>query len=369
MARVAPRAPDCQGEDPPCGVPPEVLAAFFGGLRPRLRPLARGFSGAAVVLAGDPRPRSGWVLKQFPPGTTRGRAEAVHAIVVAARSAGIAAVPALGSAVAPSPPQTTVVADAAGGFWEAAGWLPGLPVTCPSIRQAEAAGRLLAAVHRAVRRCTHADHRTLAGPLRAGDRAVPPALEERLSRVRSLSDAAWSLRAGGALRRLGAFDDEAADTAALVLRTAADAERACGATRARLAAAAPPPLPVQWVLRDARSDHLLFVGDRIDGLVDWHAAGLDSPLGDLARLLGDWAVASGGCRTAHREDWWQACLDAYGGLGQADRDLIRLLHEAGLFGAMDNWFTWVIEERRRFPDWTAVARRVSAIGRCLVGLS
>jgi hypothetical protein len=363
------------------GVPPEVLAAYFGVFPPPVRRLSGGFSGAPVLLVGDPRPDAGWVLKSFPRGMSPGRARVIHAVMAAVGAAGLTAVPDLrstgdedadASGLDDRTGQTalwsTVVSDATGVLWEAAGWRPGRPVASPSSRQAEAAGRLLAAVHRALRPCGHRDERPAAAAIRVGDRVNPPGLVERLSRVRSLAGRGWSLRAEMALARRGFVDEEAADTAALVLRTAIDVERACGDARARLAAVAPLPMAMQWVLRDARSDHVLFVGDRVEGLVDWHAAGIDSPLGDLARLLGDWAIATGDREPAHRQDWWQACLEAYGGLDAAERGQIRLLHEAGLFGALDNWFTWVIEERRRFSDWPAVTHRVSAIGRCLAGL-
>ena len=41
---------------------------------------------------------------------------------------------------------------------------------------------------------------------------------------------------------------------------------------------------VQPCLRDARPEHFLFEGDRLSGLVDYGAMGVDSVAGDLARL-------------------------------------------------------------------------------------
>jgi Ser/Thr protein kinase RdoA (MazF antagonist) len=46
------------------------------------------------------------------------------------------------------------------------------------------------------------------------------------------------------------------------------------------------PLPIQPCLRDVWREHVLFVEDRVSGLIDPQAARRDSPAVDLARLLG-----------------------------------------------------------------------------------
>ena len=47
-------------------------------------------------------------------------------------------------------------------------------------------------------------------------------------------------------------------------------------------------LRLQPCLRDARPEHFLFEGDRLSGLVDFGAMGVDCVAGDLARLIGEW---------------------------------------------------------------------------------
>ena len=47
-------------------------------------------------------------------------------------------------------------------------------------------------------------------------------------------------------------------------------------------------VPLQPCLRDARPEHFLFEGDRVTGLVNFGAMGVDCVAGDLARLMGDW---------------------------------------------------------------------------------
>ena len=45
---------------------------------------------------------------------------------------------------------------------------------------------------------------------------------------------------------------------------------------------------LQPCLRDARPEHFLFEENRLSGIVDFGAMGVDCVSGDLARLLGDW---------------------------------------------------------------------------------
>ncbi len=45
---------------------------------------------------------------------------------------------------------------------------------------------------------------------------------------------------------------------------------------------------LQPCLRDARPEHFLFEGDQLSGLVDFGAMAVDSVVGDLARLIGEW---------------------------------------------------------------------------------
>ena len=45
---------------------------------------------------------------------------------------------------------------------------------------------------------------------------------------------------------------------------------------------------LQPCLRDARPEHFLFERDRLSGIVDFGAMGVDCVAGDLARLIGDW---------------------------------------------------------------------------------
>jgi Ser/Thr protein kinase RdoA (MazF antagonist) len=108
---------------------------------------------------------------------------------------------------------------------------------------------------------------------------------------------------------------------------------------------------LQPCLRDARPEHFLFEGDRLSGLVDYGAMGVDSVAGDLARLLGDW---SGGDPTTRR-----AALDCYEQsrpLDPVEVGLIRIFESTTALLIGERWVRWKFVEGRRFDDPSAVAK-------------
>jgi len=132
----------------------------------------------------------------------------------------------------------------------------------------------------------------------------------------------------------------------------------------RLAAIEAPTVPLQPVLRDVWSAHVLFLPGptpRVAGFVDFHAAGIDSPVADVARLLGSWMP---GGAAAGPLDPWAAALAAYEArrpLAPAERRAIPVLHASGVVFGLDNWFRWVLEEGRTFPDPVTVVGRVDRL--------
>jgi Ser/Thr protein kinase RdoA (MazF antagonist) len=107
---------------------------------------------------------------------------------------------------------------------------------------------------------------------------------------------------------------------------------------------------VQPIIRDARPEHFLFDGDRLSGLVDFGAMGVDSVASDLARLIGEWLA---GDPDARRE-----ALASYERIRPLDPAEIGLIadFEAGtalLIG--ERWLRWHYLENRRFDDPSAVS--------------
>jgi len=115
------------------------------------------------------------------------------------------------------------------------------------------------------------------------------------------------------------------------------------------------------VVRDVWCDHVLFdrhVQDRVVGIVDVHAMGMDTPAMDVARLLGSWLPAG----TPADEAWWNAAIDAYETvrpLGDHERRLVPMLAATGVIFGLDNWFHWTLDEGRTFPSREGVLSRIA----------
>jgi Ser/Thr protein kinase RdoA (MazF antagonist) len=127
----------------------------------------------------------------------------------------------------------------------------------------------------------------------------------------------------------------------------------------------------QAVVRDLWSDHVLFADRepaRVAGIVDFHAAGIDTPLTDIARLLGSWPRPGGEAKAAAGglTGGWCEPLAAYGEargqpLTTAEAWLCDWLHAAGVICGLDNWFRWTLEENRRFPDGHRAIERMQRL--------
>ena len=102
---------------------------------------------------------------------------------------------------------------------------------------------------------------------------------------------------------------------------------------------------LQPVLRDVRPDHFLFLEDRLNGLVDFGAMGVDSVATDLARLLGETVGRSATLR--HRA---LIAYEAVRPLPATDRDSIPHFEAANAVLAGARWVRWHFVARRPFDD-------------------
>ncbi|HWE39782.1 MAG TPA: phosphotransferase [Isosphaeraceae bacterium] len=157
-----------------------------------------------------------------------------------------------------------------GRLWEVAPWLPGAPDLGrpPDPARLRSGFAALAALHRAWE-----PERTT---------GASPGLARRLAEID-----AW-LRGGfDDLDR--ALDRAGPDPCREPARRWLDlARRLAPRVGESIRPAAASILDLQPCLRDVRGEHLLFEGDRLTGLVDFGAMGVDAVAGDLARLLDDW---------------------------------------------------------------------------------
>lgn len=325
-----------------------VCGAWFGPQPLVVEHLPGGFSGSLPLLvrAGS----SAWVLKSFPPATSPERAAWVHRLMRHVREAGSDAVPAL---LATSDGSTVV--RAYDSIWELASFVPGVSTAAPTTAQAQAAARALAHIHRAAA--------TLPGE--SPRQSPSPALTERVTRAAMLVGDPWPGRTAAHPRgHDGEFHDAIAARFAVAreLFAAHDGLRVLrGWSGMR-----PPVVRLQAVVRDVWCDHVLFASRdsaRVAGVIDFHAAGIDSPTADVARLFGSWLPPSDR-RSLPLDARWPGPLAAYEEvmpLTDQERGLVAALHAMGVVFGLDNWFRWTLDERREFPDQSRALGRIDRL--------
>lgn len=313
-----------------------------------------GLSGSPVLLVRRPSGER-FVLKSFGPHVRPQRAAWVHALMGHLATAGLDTVPRLRPRLAnarwaaPIPGCETLVADDAGRLWEVANFLSGSPRAAPSAAEAAAALTGLARLHAAAARLGGSE------PCIEASAAV----RRRVIQAAQIQAAPW--------RRLEPDGRRVVPPAmtTLVLQAIDVFESNGGAAACgRVSAVKEMAVTAQAVLRDVWSDHVLFLDDgRLAGFIDFHAAGRDTPATDLARLLGSWDAPAHPTEGRWLQPWQQA-LDAYEAvrpLEPGERALIPWLHATGVICGLDNWFRWLITERREFADTSTVLSRIARL--------
>jgi Ser/Thr protein kinase RdoA (MazF antagonist) len=326
---------------------------------------ATGFSGSRLFVVELPDRPERFVLKSFHAAASREHAAFVHDLVRHVR--GECSTPLADVIV--SIDGDTIVTDAEGRLWELSRFMPGVAVPCPTPAQAAAAATALARLHLAAA--------SLPGsPAR---RDASPGIERRITQAGQLLSRPW-------LARREAWSRTAHERMSAEMHAALDARVAAaievftqcggGAFLSGVRAMRPAACMLQPVLRDVWCDHLLFAGPRSDNLtaiVDLHAAGIDTPATDLARLMGSWDSTASctqvsfvnralGCRSL-LERWPEAiaAYDRVRPLSHAEADLIPFLHATGVVCGLDNWFRWTLDEHREFPDARSMLGRIDRL--------
>jgi homoserine kinase type II len=315
--------------------PPAVALESLAGPASRLEPLenAGGFSGSRLwkVTTADGR---AFCLRRWPgehPSPERLRfihdvlrEVAAHLPIVAAPIAAAAG----GSFV-----------EHAGHRWELTRWLPGQA----NYRAQPTPVRLRAAMHSLAR-----FHRLAAAQGRHA--GVPRAFVDRLQRHAELR--------GGELaaiwQALGSPLGNDIDCWARRLFTLASQRLAAAENWEKVAR--PPRHWLQPAIRDIHHDHVLFTGDEVTGLVDFGALRIDTPLADIARLVGSLAGDDPPAR--------RLALDAYAEillLGEHDRQLVEWLDQTGIVLGTLNWLSWLYVERRDMGPIAPIVRRLAEL--------
>jgi homoserine kinase type II len=109
-------------------------------------------------------------------------------------------------------------------------------------------------------------------------------------------------------------------------------------------------------LRDIWHDHILFDADEVSGVIDYGAVRVESPAGDIARLVGS--------LVGDKSEDWHAALEAYQTVRPLDAEQRQLTHVFDFSGVLlsgVNWITWLFVEGREFEDTAAVTQRLQEI--------
>jgi len=277
------------------------------------------------------------------------------------RAGGVTAVP----NVLPLPAHSragrpTVAVDREGDLWEMVEFKPGSPVQHPSLPQVCAGMRTLAQIHRAA--AAHAEDGELC---RAHLRGPSPGQQRRVEKAKRLLANPWS----GWQERIGR-GTPLQEAVALRLERATGLWRTFRMEQALAVVAATPAAEVglQPVLLDVWSEHVLFGGGdnaaAVSGVIDYHAAGIDTPATDIARLLGSWHgggarwQVSGAGRLVER---WGEALAAYQEIGRlAPEEIasISVFHATAVVFGLDHWFRWTLLDGASFQAPEAVVARI-----------
>ena len=310
-----------------------------------------GFSGSTVVLLEVPPGGARFILKSFPEAIGVERARWVQRFVAHLRAAGCAVVP----EVIATRDRIGIVEDDAGRLWEVMRSMPGEPVPAPTVMQAQAAARCLAEIHAAA-----------AGmPGEAPRAGVPAAFSRRHAQARHLLESPWrellSAKSGRPAAAVAARLGER-------FHACVAAFDSCGAERllTEWIGMDPPHVPLQPCLRDVWHEHVFFAtreSDTVSAVIDLHAAAIDTPATDLARLLGSWTPPADRATRPLSERCREAiaAYDDVRRLDAAERRLIPLLHATGVVLGLDHWIRWTWADGRVFADLERACSRIDGL--------
>jgi hypothetical protein len=101
------------------------------------------------------------------------------------------------------------------------------------------------------------------------------------------------------------------------------------------------PVTLHFVMRDIWSEHLLFVGQSVGGIIDFAAGRRDEPAADVARLVGSLEPLDASQR--------QIAIDYYLQLnGAVCPERVQLLDRTGALLSALQWLQWLLLEARQF---------------------
>jgi Ser/Thr protein kinase RdoA (MazF antagonist) len=221
-------------------------------------------------------------------------------------------------------------------YWEVAPWLAGAPESRrpPPAARVQAAYAALAAVHRRLSGYAH--------------RRASPGLRLRIGELEKLA-------AGGLEFMAAALERSQADPLCVPGRRWVSLARSTiPKLLPSLHDAARLQVVLQPCLRDARPEHFLFEHERLSGLIDFGAMGIESVAADLARLIGEWFAEDHSLRALGLEAYQHVRL-----LDASELALISALEATGDLLIAGHWLSWHFLGPDRFDDAGEVAGGVA----------
>ncbi len=306
------------------GIPDAVLAAY--GWLPagiKIEAVQPGFSGASVwkVTTQD----QAYALKRWPIGQPAYfDLPTIHRLMQQARQSGLSCIPEV---------QRTRHGDSVflhdGVHWDTSTRQPGLPQTQPSEEQLKQAMNLLTTLHALWR----------AGNERRFD--ICPAVTLQHRRLMS-----WTVDELEQLR-------QQAPTTGLFREAVLLFDQYRSQTIKRLEPWLTVRVSLHPCLGDVWSEHVLFEGNQITGLIDFGGMRYDHPAQDLARLLGSYTQGDALRR--------QLALVQYAPATSELEPLTILLDDCGTIVGLGNWLRWLRIEKRRFDDQARAIARLQGL--------
>jgi Ser/Thr protein kinase RdoA (MazF antagonist) len=231
-------------------------------------------------------------------------------------------------------------------LWELTEWLPGAAdyLHAPTPEKLEAAMAALARWHAAA----------ASFPRGVAAEGESLGIKSRLEQLKKLqADGVAKLSIDVEIKAVE--EPEWSELAALANRLIAGFVRVAPAVDCKLLSALSTQVPLQPCIRDIWSDHVLFEGNRVSGIIDFGAMRVETVAGDVARLLGSLA---GDDLLA-----WQHGLEAYQAVHPLSDDesaLVPVFDESTILLAGFNWLEWLVSGRR-FENPGEVLRRLRMI--------
>jgi Ser/Thr protein kinase RdoA (MazF antagonist) len=294
---------------------------------------AGGWSGSRLwrVNGSD---GSGFCLRRWPQEhPTPERLRLIHAVLgLVGPQMLIVAEPLLSNA-------GTTFVEHARHLWELTRWLPG----AADFRARPTTPRLRAAMHALAR------FHELASRYEQR-KGVAPAVADRYRRLQGLRKTGLSLIEAALARPLGNEIDSQSGRLFALCKKVLENSPAVDAL------AGVPELPLQPAVRDIHHDHVLFTGDDVTGLIDFGAMKIDTPLTDVARLMGSLVGDDGSAREFALDAYWDIRP-----LSMEDCNLVEWLDETGLIIGGLNWLVWLYAERRDMGPVGPIVRRLNEI--------